>query len=123
MKYRHPTRPNPSRDKWIAPLIALLVVLLVLVYPVAYLASGEDLTINVTGAERVCSGDNCTYRVYTGDETFENKDNFFLRKFNSADYQGRLQGGGEFDVTAHGWRIPFLSRFRNITNINSEPGA
>jgi hypothetical protein len=47
-------------------------------------------------------------------EVLSNDDSLFFFKFNSADYAARIQPGQTYKFILAGWRIPFLSSFRNI---------
>jgi len=48
---------------------------------------------------------------------FVNEDEFFKWKFNSADVQASLEVGKHYEITTVGWRIPFLSMFKNIIKV------
>lgn len=52
------------------------------------------------------------------EETFEITDEFLLGRFNSSDDYGRLKVGETYTVMVNGWRVPFLSWYRNIIEIN-----
>ena len=54
------------------------------------------------------------YLIYTDKGTFRNTDSWLFLKFSSADMQGKLGVGETFKIKANGWRIPILSKFRNI---------
>ena len=96
-----------------------------IVYTVAWYGTEEEITITVTDKERIVeasgSGEDATvsskYLVFTDKETFENTDALFLGKFNSSDIQGRLHKDSTYTVVVYGWRIPFLSSYRNIVEI------
>lgn len=47
-------------------------------------------------------------------EVFEVDDAFWWLKFDATDRYFALKQGGQFKLTVTGWRIPFLSTFRNI---------
>ncbi|HHX70455.1 MAG TPA: DUF1523 family protein [Gallicola sp.] len=53
----------------------------------------------------------------TEDEVFENEDEFIRLKFNSSDVQNKLKVDSTYTVRVIGWRIPFLSTYRNIIEI------
>ncbi len=57
------------------------------------------------------------YLVFTENETFENTDSTLFWKFNSSDVQGQLDRGKSYRVLVAGWRISFLSSYRNIIEI------
>jgi len=72
-------------------------------------------TITIKRLERVTSGDSSKYLIYTNEgEVFENTDALFHGKWDSADLYGHLDEGSRYEVTVYGWRIPFLSTYRNI---------
>lgn len=100
---------------------ALLLVFgaTVIGWPMKEYFDREEFVIGVTGKERINDRDNPHYRVYTDQGTFRNTDAALFGKFNSGDLQGRLKEDEFFKVKANGWRVPWLSMFRNI--ISAEP--
>ena len=48
-------------------------------------------------------------------EVFQNKDTAWWWKWNSADFQQEIKQGHIYTFTVTGWRVPFLSWLRNIT--------
>jgi hypothetical protein len=95
-----------------------LIVIGLIVEPICYYQTGEYITITVSEKEVVHSKDNSTYLIYTeGGEVLENSDLLFCGKFNSSDFQAKLKEGETYVVKVYGWRIPFLSRYRNIAEI------
>ena len=87
--------------------------------------TADTVTITVTDKERVVerSGNSVSskYLVFTETETFENTDCLARFKFNSSDVQGRLKTGETYTVDVYGWRIPFLSAYRNIVRVRQIP--
>ena len=81
----------------------------------------EDVQIVVTNTERIVESNGETtsskYLVFSTTETFENTDAILFGKFNSSDLQGKLRIDSTYTVTVVGWRIPFLSSYRNIIEI------
>ncbi|MCH8517904.1 MAG: DUF1523 family protein [Cyclobacteriaceae bacterium] len=83
----------------------------------------------LNSSERVCrgSGDSleCHYewrfRGTAGyaDEVFVNRDSVLNAKFNSADFQNRIDTGQEYTLVVTGWRIPILSMFRNVIAVRA----
>lgn len=102
--------------------IAGIVVVFALVagaLTMAQYGTKETVTVTVTGKERVTSNDgngNITskYLIFTESETFENTDALFAGKFNSSDFYGKIRENQTCDFTVIGWRVPFLSMYRNI---------
>jgi transketolase N-terminal domain/subunit len=81
----------------------------------------EEVTITVTDKERVVksSGDNVEsyYLVFCEEEIFKNDDALLHGKFRSSDIQGKLKVGETYKVKVFGWRVGFLSMYRNIVKI------
>lgn len=102
-------------------IFGILVVVLV---PALWLGfpyyTARTIEITVTDKERVPDGEGSYYLVFTDDEVFKNVDVWRRLKTTSSDIQGRLQEGKTFEVTVYGWRIPILSKYRNIASIRSE---
>jgi hypothetical protein len=100
--------------------IFILLIVLVGVGTSIYLT----LTVNyvnevkVTGKERIVesSGDNVDsyYLIFTNKETFKNEDSFIHGKFNSSDFQAKMEMDSVYNIKVSGKRIPFLSMYRNI---------
>ena len=84
--------------------------------------TADECTITVTDKDRVVKhrGDSVSskYLVFTESETFENSDCFIRWKFNSSDIYGSLRVGKTYHVKVYGWRIPFLSKYRNIVRVD-----
>ena len=82
------------------------------------LLTQDTCMFTVSDKERIMDGvgDAATakYLVFTDKETFENTDCFIWFKFNSSDLQGKLERGKKYKAKVYGWRIPFLSVYRNI---------
>lgn len=83
--------------------------------------TAEVVTIKVENKERVSIGSGDTvshkYLVFCESETFENTDSLYRMKWNSADLHNDLKVGEEYEVLVYGWRVPFLSWYRNIVEI------
>lgn len=81
----------------------------------------EELTQTkiVRDGERVCSSNSqqvtsCEYRVYTSVDVFSNKDDIIHWKFNSSDVHSEMREGRVCDLTVVGWRVRFLSLYKNV---------
>ena len=97
-------------------LILLFIIAAIILPP---LLTSEDITITVVDKERVVDsgGGDSKYLVFTETEVFENTDCLVLWKFNSSDVYGQLEIGETYQVQVYGWRIPFLSMYRNIVKV------
>lgn len=81
----------------------------------------EVVTITVTDKDRIMTGSGETlsskYLVFTEGEVFENEDALSFGKFNSSDIQGQLRQDSTYKVKVAGFRIQWLSSYRNIIEI------
>lgn len=101
-----------------------IIILVLLVLSINFLfqyATIDIVDIKVTDKERIVTdnGDNIEsyYLVFTEDETFKNDDALFHGKFRSSDLQGNLRIGETYTVKVYGFRVGFLSMYRNIVKI------
>ena len=105
-------------------LIVLAGVVLILILSSALFSrlTVDNLTVTVTDKERIVtgSGDSLSskFLVYCDSEVLENSDSWWHLKFDSADFQGQLAKDKTYNVKVYGWRVPFLSWYRNIIEIN-----
>lgn len=100
-----------------------LIILFAAIFTFSYYQTEEILTITVTDKERIVESNgestSSKYLIFTTEETFENTDLLFKAKFNSSDLQGKLMEDSTYTVEVIGWRVPFLSMYRNIVNIEN----
>lgn len=100
----------------------LLLALLFFALPSYFYAhhTGGALTAVVENKERVCDGGKdgtCRWMVMTDRMAFINSDSFWHLKFDSTDVQGQIRIGETHTFTYYGWRIPFLSQYPNIIEV------
>jgi hypothetical protein len=74
----------------------------------------ETVTAKIEKAERVGSGEDSRYLIFTDGEVFENTDTLLRWKFNSSDVYGEMKVGSTCTLTVNGWRMPFFSVYRNV---------
>ncbi|WP_431911639.1 hypothetical protein [Nonomuraea jabiensis] len=94
-----------------------------LVFGLVQQSTSRTETITVQDKDRVCDGGKdgtCRYLIFTDQGTYENTDTLFAGKFDSSNVQGRMKVGRTYEVEVRGWRIPFLSTYPNITQIERE---
>lgn len=108
------------RDK-IKAVLFCVVLLGALAFTVGYpYTTADEVVVTVTGKERITNGDSSKYLVFTEGETFKNTDSFFYFKFNSSDLYGKLKEGRVYRLKVYGYRVPFLSWYRNIVSIEAK---
>ena len=83
-----------------------------------------EYVVTITEKERVVTSESSKYLVFAETEqgeivVFQNTDNFIRGKFDSSNFQGRLKVGNTYRLTVVGYRIPILSSYQNIIEINS----
>lgn len=103
-------------------LLTILVIFVLFGYTGFYYMSSETIEITVKDKERITTGSgesiSSKFIIYTENEVFENTDSWIFGKFNSADYQNKLEVGKTYKVKVAGWRVPFFSMYRNIVGKN-----
>jgi hypothetical protein len=81
----------------------------------------ETVQVVVESKERMTTGTGENRRsfwiVFTDQEVFANKDNIWFAKFNSSDIQRQLVDGQACQVKVNGFRVPFLSMYRNVLKV------
>jgi hypothetical protein len=102
--------------KFIALFILLLAVVL-LAFPVVYRLSAEDINITVDSKERIVKGDSSYYLVFTENEVLKVDDSWIFFTWNASDRYNILKENSNYRVKAAGWRIPILSKYRNVVKI------
>lgn len=90
-------------------------------YPVFHYVTQDHATFTVDKAERVVDGNSSRYLIFTENETFENTDSIAFFKFNSSDIYGRIDEGKTYKAKVSGTRVPFLSWYRSIIEIQETP--
>ena len=102
-------------------LFALAIIALLLVQSVFIKNTSTVVITTVTDKERVTYQNGETidskYLIFTEAETFECTDQLLVGKVNSSDVYGMIQKDKKYKFTVYGVRIPFLSMYRNIVNV------
>lgn len=97
------------------------IIGLVTILSIPYVISDEfynEHTVTCTVTEKDRGGDDGSYRIYTEEcGVLANEDALFRGKFNSADTWTEIPDSGTITVRVVGARIPFLSDFPNILEI------
>ena len=94
------------------------LILLASLVPATFpLFTKSEVTITVENKENIKSGDIGKYLIFTDIETFENSDCLLLGKFDSSDMYNDIKEGKKYKAKVYGFRIPFLSMYRNIYEI------
>lgn len=102
--------------------LTVIVLGLVVASPVvgcvsAYKSTQTDVCFKVTHAERKVIGEESKWVILTDQEAYENTDSLLFWKFNSSTLQGRIEEGKSYRAEVVGWRVPMLSMYQNILNV------
>jgi hypothetical protein len=97
-------------------VVALLAAALILVAVSSPYWSLREVTAQVTFKERLPG----YYLVFAEGETFVNRDSAAFLKFNSSDIYGRIPDNSTCEFLVTGFRIPIMSRYRNILEADCE---
>ncbi len=100
----------------------LIPIVFGLIYVPSYRGSLSSEVFTVDRRERVVSGagenSRSYYLVWTKEgEVFCVTDTWSFMRFDSSDRYGRLRENCRVKANVAGWRIPFLSWYRNIVEI------
>jgi hypothetical protein len=101
----------------------LITVFVLLCLDAIVLYSTHDTVVfTVEKSERITNANDegGKYLIFTKAETFENTDRLVLWKFNSSDLYGLLKVGKAYEAKVVGFRIPFLSWYRNIVSFREK---
>ena len=93
-------------------ILSAIVVIGLIIFSIICALNKDSVTATVT--DKQVRGESGTYYVYTDEEVFVMKDSLFYSRWDSSDDWSLIEIGEtyEFDVT--GYRIPILSKYRNI---------
>lgn len=90
--------------------------------PIIHFSTQEAVSFSVKRAERVTAGYGANaeskYLIFTDTETFENTDSLWALKYNSSDIYGDISEGDSCEATVVGFRVPFMSMYRNVLEIS-----
>ena len=105
-----------SRALWGSIILVVLIAVPVVGCGVALRASRDsvEFTLNERVVKRASGQDGDKYLLYTDRGVFQNTDSVWAWKFRSSDLQAELRDGGRYRCETQGWRIPFLSEYRNV---------
>ena len=100
-------------------ITAVIILMSFLVYPLALFSSSDIVEDCVTKTERINKSNESYYLVFAENEVYKNEDSFIRFKFNSSDFYRDIKEEECYEFTVQGWRIPFLSMYRNIYKLDS----
>ena len=103
----------------LSAMAGFLIILLVLLFGYLFFEpflTEETLTIKVINKAKF-GNESGKYFVFTEDEVFYNSDNYYQSKENANELNNQIYAGTTYKVKVVGIYLPWLPRFRNITNV------
>lgn len=96
-------------------IIVLLIVLFGYLFFEPYLTE-NTITIDVINKAQF-GQESGKYFVFTSDEVFNNSNNYYHNKENADEINQKIYPGSTYKVKVVGIYLPWLPRFRNITEV------
>lgn len=109
-----------------SPMFRLLTLAMAIMIGVEISRQMKEETLVVKVEDKNITHDNDSkYLIFTDKEVFEETDEWLKGKFNSSDMYNQLKVGNTYRVKVIGFRIPFLSMYRNIIEVEEDvtPGG
>ena len=110
-------------------IIILVIVIATIVFASITMSFNDtEYVVTVTEKERIVSDDSSRYLIFAEDVqgnviVFENTDSLLRGKFDSSNMQGEIKEGETYVFTVIGYRVPFLSMYQNIIEIECLDGG
>ena len=103
-------------------LITILVMIVIIFFNVFSSFNDHKYVVTVTDKDRITYDGNSKYLVFADGENgeslvFENTDTVIRLKWDSSNIQGSLHEGETYEITVIGYRIPFMSKYENIIEV------
>ena len=98
------------------------VILVIIFLAFMYANSGNSYEITVTEKVVKHSNESSNYLIFAELENgevrvFKNSDSFIVGKFDSSNMYAKIKIGQKYKIKTLGWRIPFLSAYENIVEL------
>lgn len=103
--------------------LSLLIVIIIISFSIFEFNHKTVYTATVTDKTVKHEQDHKdTYFIYTQlsnkqERVFKDEDTIWAWKWDSSDVYGKLAIGKTYKIKAYGFRIPFLSSYENIVNV------
>lgn len=110
------------RNNYMERLLYILgcLFILCLIFSSAIIAYSTDkeVTVTITNKENIVSNNDSKYLIFTNNGVYQNSDTMWYWKWDSSDFYNQIEIGKEYTFRVYGFRIPFLSMYKNIIEIN-----
>ena len=111
-----------TRNELLIGGIVALIVTIIIGTVTINIKTRTTVTDIYVGFERVVKSDGdgrttSKWLMIFENEVFENTDTLLYGKFDSSDMLRKLKPGKKYKLDVYGFRIPFLSSYRNIIEV------
>ena len=103
----------------LSTIVGILIIILVIIFGYLFFEpyiTEETITIKVMNKSQF-GKEIGKYFVFTEDEVFYNSNNYYQNKENAVEINDIIYPGSSYKVKVVGVYLPWLPRFRNITEI------
>ncbi len=101
-------------------IVVIVLSVLALIFLPHFSRHVDKITVSEKTVKRYGSGDTSQekYLVFTtAGNVFENTDSLLEWKFDSSNIYAKLIPGNTYIVNSYGWRVPFISSYKNILDV------
>ncbi len=109
--------------KAVVYIVSFIIMMTIALLPICLTSFNDtEYVVTVTDKERAANSESSKYLIFAEDEqgdtvVFENTDNLLRFKFDSSNIYGKLKIGYTYKITVVGFRVPILSMYQNIIDI------
>ena len=104
----------------ISAIVAIVIIGLVAIDPILSYSTKSVVQFTVNDKAAVINNHDSQYLIYTTAGVYEDSDSLWYWKWNSSDVYNQLERGSTYTATVYGFRIPFLSLYKNIVTVSSK---
>jgi len=104
---------------WIVALLVIVPLVGLVIFDINGNFNDQIIESAVVNEKLVkANSSGSTYLIFTDKGVFANEDNIFRGKWNSSDVYAEITVGQTYNFEVVGYRIPFMSRYKNILEVN-----
>ena len=102
--------------------VAIVAIAFLSPIVVSFAEKTSETEVQVKIVEKTIKPDQSNgYLVFTENEVFEVEDSIAYWRWNSSDVYNKIKVGEVYNCKVCGWRVPFLSLYRNIITADAVP--
>lgn len=105
-------KDSDTKGSCLGLILGAILVIGLIIFTIVCALNKDTVIATVT--DKQVRGESGTYYVYTDEEVFVMKDSLFYFRWDSSDDWSMLEIGETYEFDVIGYRIPILSKYRNI---------